>query len=862
MVITDVNQVVYQGDGATTAFPFTFRIIDATDIKLLLIDADGTETDITSDYFVDTNTNTVYYPGYAPGAEPGLADQPAPVQEGQRLVVYRELPVTQEKDLGEKWPFFVIELALDKLTMILQQIKGWWDRCLKISPAARATHPDFDMTFPVEAGKSFRVNAEGTGFEVSDDPGIYAPIAIDAANRATAAAEAAEAAAALVDVQAFWFDSVADMKAANLPAGETAGTKGYDSINDGDAALYAVRAKTEEDVEDGDKIIFLANGNVAEKINDSEVQFLFPANKTDSNWDCEIIVTNTSVLMIDSGTDDEDIRSYLVDYMVAHGIKKVDYFLLTHYHSDHDGNIIPFLNQSVVDFSQTKWYLPNVTLGFESHKTAIISALQTAGATYEVLTADKTVQLSPSVTMDIMGANADYIQFIDDNIQSPTDLNPYSLCAMITHKDVKAFYTGDIGWPATQALQEFYDLPKVDVLKVPHHGANTSYNRAYDAQFYAKLEPEFSTTNVNHYEFIRRATASAPFSSDKREHIQFAYANGSEIWPLRFGDVEIASNGDNAFLLSGARSTSSYFNETPMIYYVDASYTDMDCDGSEEHPFPDLNALIDSFADRQFATGVYVNVAAGTYPSLILTSFPAELSFNAVGGTVYIGNVYVKNCPNISFFGGYAVKALQVVRSNATFSSGTVTVTPDDTYTHIYDNNASVKAGTIYNTADTPLIISDSMVYMVALSINGANMPDDYNLGALGHITKSLVSVRNLTVRSVTKPTNYVLQVQYGSVAQVDAVDIDTTTKVLFRLQFASMVLVDAVTMGEGFTAALYQNNGGYFGNNGAPVSGTTAQRPDVKTVPNGYTYLDTTVGCLIVKIDNAWYKATNGTVA
>ena len=36
MVITNVNQVVYRGDGVTTAFPFTFRIIDATDIKLLL----------------------------------------------------------------------------------------------------------------------------------------------------------------------------------------------------------------------------------------------------------------------------------------------------------------------------------------------------------------------------------------------------------------------------------------------------------------------------------------------------------------------------------------------------------------------------------------------------------------------------------------------------------------------------------------------------------------------------------------------------------------------------------------------------------------------------------------------------------
>lgn len=167
MVITDVNQVVYQGDGVTTAFPFTFRIIDATDIKLLLIDADGAETDITSDFFVDTVNNTVHYPGYAPGAEPPEADWPAPVQTGQRLVVYRELPITQEKDLGDKWPFFVIELALDKLTMILQQIKDWYGRTLKVS-LGKNIKSDIDLTVPMEPDTVITVNKDGTGFEARE----------------------------------------------------------------------------------------------------------------------------------------------------------------------------------------------------------------------------------------------------------------------------------------------------------------------------------------------------------------------------------------------------------------------------------------------------------------------------------------------------------------------------------------------------------------------------------------------------------------------------------------------------------------------------------------------------------------------
>ena len=70
MVITDVNQVTYIGDGITTAWPYTFRIIEATDIQIIVVEADGSETEITSDYYVDVENSTVYYPGYAPGAEP------------------------------------------------------------------------------------------------------------------------------------------------------------------------------------------------------------------------------------------------------------------------------------------------------------------------------------------------------------------------------------------------------------------------------------------------------------------------------------------------------------------------------------------------------------------------------------------------------------------------------------------------------------------------------------------------------------------------------------------------------------------------------------------------------------------------
>lgn len=136
MVITNVNQVVYQGDGVTTAFPFTFTITDASEVYLQLVHEDDTGTAITQDFYVDVTNNTVHYPGYAPGSEPPEVNRPPKVQTGEKLVIYRDVPMTQEINLGDKWPFTQIEFGLDKLTMLCQQIYSYTNRKLDAALAS------------------------------------------------------------------------------------------------------------------------------------------------------------------------------------------------------------------------------------------------------------------------------------------------------------------------------------------------------------------------------------------------------------------------------------------------------------------------------------------------------------------------------------------------------------------------------------------------------------------------------------------------------------------------------------------------------------------------------------------------------
>lgn len=136
MIGNSENRIIYNGNGVATEFGYSFKILEKTDINVVLVDPDLNETALTKDYFVDMEKSVVFYPGYSPGAEPPEAERPPVLPEGWQLVLYREVPITQESQLDTHWPFNVIEAALDKLTIICQQL---WDgviRAIRLSDSA------------------------------------------------------------------------------------------------------------------------------------------------------------------------------------------------------------------------------------------------------------------------------------------------------------------------------------------------------------------------------------------------------------------------------------------------------------------------------------------------------------------------------------------------------------------------------------------------------------------------------------------------------------------------------------------------------------------------------------------------------
>ena len=188
MIGVETNRAVYLGDGKTTEFPFTFTALDRGDISVTLVDPDGNRTTMEKDYYVDMDKKAVMYPGYPTGEEPAETERPEILPTGWYLVIQRNTVINQETSLGDKWPFNVSEEALDKLTMIAQDLATDAKRHLILSVEAEGVDTMLPMPTP---NSSFFWDETGKKLVTGPNPNIAAGQAADSAAAALASENAA-----------------------------------------------------------------------------------------------------------------------------------------------------------------------------------------------------------------------------------------------------------------------------------------------------------------------------------------------------------------------------------------------------------------------------------------------------------------------------------------------------------------------------------------------------------------------------------------------------------------------------------------------------------------------------------------------
>ncbi len=132
------NKNTYAGDGSTTVFNFTFKILKEEDILVQTVNASTVTTlSLTTDYTVSGTGNSVGRTNYTSGTVT-LTTAPA---SGVSIVVKRSVDLLQEVDLleNDSLPAETLEESIDKLTMITQQLQETDTQSIAFNSAVTTT---------------------------------------------------------------------------------------------------------------------------------------------------------------------------------------------------------------------------------------------------------------------------------------------------------------------------------------------------------------------------------------------------------------------------------------------------------------------------------------------------------------------------------------------------------------------------------------------------------------------------------------------------------------------------------------------------------------------------------------------------
>lgn len=189
--------------------------------------------------------------------------------------------------------------------------------------------------------------------------------------------------------------------------------------------------------------------------------------------DAALVLCDGKAMLIDGGNaPDSDL---IYTYLKKHAITHLDYIISTHAHEDHVGGLSGALQYATVGTA----YSPVTTYdskAFENFKTALANR----GAEITVPTVGTNFQLG-SASCQILAVNTE-----------TNDTNNTSIVLRIEYGQTYFLFTGDAETPVEQVLLDSGSNLKSTVLKVGHHGSNSS--TCY--RFLREVMPEYAVISV------------------------------------------------------------------------------------------------------------------------------------------------------------------------------------------------------------------------------------------------------------------------------------------------------------------------------------------------------------------------------
>lgn len=242
--------------------------------------------------------------------------------------------------------------------------------------------------------------------------------------------------------------------------------------------------------------------------------------------DADLIMTSDGkTVLIDSGTPES--RTVLTGYLKEQGVKKIDYFVLTHPHADHIGGAAAVLdafdvvNVIMTDAPTTTSTYKKVLQKIDEKDFGVIFA--EAGKEYSLGEAKIT----------ILGPVSDYSD----------DLNNTSIVLRLTYGRTVFMFTGDAEKKAEQDMLTKFPASyfRADVLKLGHHGSSNSTS---DGWFFA-VSPEYAVISCGR---------NNDYGHPHREILSLLKKNGTTYFRTDTdGSIVMSSDGESVKIISPSR---------------------------------------------------------------------------------------------------------------------------------------------------------------------------------------------------------------------------------------------------------------------------------------------------------------------
>lgn len=376
------------------------------------------------------------------------------------------------------------------------------------------------------------------------------------------------------------------------------------------------------------------------------VKYIFPkADETSSDSNLIIYddadIKKTILIDANNSTAWAMLHDMLIKYQVLH----LDYFILSHYDSDHIGNIQNLVTYGYIDADTTVLMPAQVTTYSQDYLNNISSTnaiFSNNNIPFTVPTEGQVIDIASDFKATFHNVD---LAIVDG--YTVKDSNSASSVVLFEHDGIKSFYTGDATTAVLDYLESInFPASNVNLYKITHHGINQHTNSKY----INSLKPDYAVQCGSIKGFGKNEFGVC-------EETRILKSLGCDLYPTfmqpEFVELESRANSLNVNVGKPYAISGTYVEYT---YYVDITADEDELqDGSQDHPFKELMQAI-SIIPTDKACNVTINVADGYY----CNSHQAENNKN---------RLYVNTKANITINGNSSDRTKVVINGSAVYHS-------------------------------------------------------------------------------------------------------------------------------------------------------------------------------------------------